>query len=131
MKEVSIVVQRLKEMELKERVLEEQINALERDISQLKNQKVDKSDLHGVFKEFNNIYDALSIDNKRLINKLIFVEIVSFISKEKKSGELEFKIRADGTLKSNWPKTANPELLSSQLRGHWLRRQDLNLRHPD
>ncbi len=127
MKEVSIVVQRLKEMELKERVLEEQINALERDISQLKNQKIDKSDLLGVFKEFNKIYDSLSIDNKRLLNKLIFVDINSYISKEKKSGELEFKIRADGSLKSNWPKTVNPEVLSSQLRGHWLREQDSNL----
>ena len=40
MKEVSIVVQKLREMELKEKVLEEQINALEREISQLKNKKL-------------------------------------------------------------------------------------------
>lgn len=122
MKEVSIVVQKLKEMELKEKVLEEQINALEREISQLKNQKIDKSDLRGIFKVFNKIYDSLSIENKRSINKLLFIDIISYISKEKKSGELELRIRADGSLKSNWPKTANPELLSSQLRGRWLRR---------
>ena len=127
MKEVSIVVQKLKDMELEEKILEEQIKILERDISQLKNQKIIKSDLQGIFKEFNKIYDSLSTENKRLLNKLIFVDIKSYISKEKKSGELEFMIRADGSLKSNWPKTANPELLSSQLRGRWLREQDSNL----
>jgi hypothetical protein len=55
------------------------------------------------------------------------VEIISYNERGKKSGELELINRADGKLKSNWPKTVNPEMLSSQLRGHWLREQDSNL----
>jgi len=122
LKEVSTVAKKLKELELKELVLEEQTSKLDREISQLKIQKINKSSLQDIFKDFNTIYDKLSIDSRRLINKLLFVEIVSYNSKQKDSGELEFKIRADGKLKSNWPKIVNPEMLSSQLRGHWLRR---------
>ena len=122
LKEVSTIAKKLKDLELQESAVEEQLKNLDKVISQLKNQKIDKSSLQKIFKEFNIIYDNLSVENRRLMNKLLFVEIVSYNSKDKASGELELLIRADGKLKSNWPKTVNPELLSSQLRGHWLRR---------
>jgi len=63
-----------------------------------------------------------SVESRRMLNKLLFVEIISYNERGKNFGELELMIRADGKLKSNWPKTVNPELLTSQLRGHWLRR---------
>ena len=93
----------------------------------LKSQNISQSILRGIFKDFNKIYSSLSIESKRLLNKLLFIEIISYNERGKKSGELEISIRADGKLKSNWPKTINPEELSSHLRGHWLREQDSNL----
>lgn len=121
LKKVSSITNKLKEMELQESALVEQIEKLNKDIAQLKSQTISQSTLRGIFKYFTNIYDSLSVESRRLLNKLLFMKIISYNERGKNSGELELIIRADGKLKSNWPKTVNPELLSSQLRGHWLR----------
>ena len=122
LREVSSITNKLKEMELQESALVEQLEKLDKIIAQLKSQKINQSTLREIFNDFTNIYDSLSVESRRLLNKLLFVKIISYCERGKDSGEIELTIRADGKLKSNWPKTVNPELLSSQLRGHWLRR---------
>ncbi len=128
--DVAAISNKLKELELKESVLNEQLEKLDREILQLKSQKINQTELRAVFNDFVKIYDSLPIETKRLLNKLIFAEIVSFNERGKDSGRIEMSIRADGRLTSKWPKTINPEELSKQLRGHWLREQDSNL-HPE
>ena len=125
--EVAAISNKLKDLELTERVLNEQLEKLDREISQFKSQKINQNDLRGIFNDFVNVYTSLPLEPKRLLNKLIFTEIVSFNERGKDTGRIEMSIRADGRITSKWPKTVNPEVLSSQLRGHWLREQDSNL----
>ena len=42
------------------------------------------------------------IETKRRLNQLLFVEIVSFVNRDNDNGEIVFKIRADGTIKTKF-----------------------------
>jgi hypothetical protein len=89
LKEVSSITNKLKEMELKKAALVEQINILNKEIALLKSQNISQSILRGIFKDFNKIYSSLSIESKGLLNKLLFIEIISYNERGKKSGEIE------------------------------------------
>lgn len=95
LRKVSSITNKLKEMELQESALVEQIEKLNKDIAQLKSQTISQSTLRGIFKYFTNIYDSLSVELRRLLNKLLFMQIISYNERGKNSGELEL-------IKSRW-----------------------------
>ena len=103
------------------------ITTKEKERERAANQKINKEKLKNLLTEYVEIYDRLKQEEKSRFNQLIFIEITSFFNQNEEDEQIIIKIRGDGKLKSNWPKTINPEELSSQLRGHWLRDQDSNL----
>ena len=96
LKEVSSITNKLKEMEVKESFLVEQINNLNKEITLLKSQNINQSALRGIFKDFNRIYNSLPVESKRLLNKLLFIEIVSYNERGKNLEKLNSRLEQMG-----------------------------------
>lgn len=88
---------------------------------------VKKGDLKAILKNFNEIYDGLTIELKRRLNQLLFVEFISYVKRNSNEGEMVIKLQADGTLKTDYNLIKNPKDSGSKLWGGWLREQDSNL----
>ena len=127
LKNSSIVVEKIKELEKNKADLEQRKTEQAKAVELMKNLSIDRGELRGIFKNFAEIYESLPIDLKRRFNQALFVEIRSFLKSSQKDGELQIKIRANGTLKYAWDQIVNPETSGSSLRGLWLHRRDSNL----
>jgi site-specific DNA recombinase len=121
------IASRIKELESHEHELEETIASLKHEIDQMKELSIDRKELQHIFQEFGTIYDRLPLEKQRRFNQALFPEIRSFLQRGEKDGDIEIKIRADGTLRYSWSQIVNPETSTSSFRGVWLRRQDSNL----
>ncbi len=118
---------KLNELEQTKALLDVEIQNQKNNLESIQKSNINETELKGILKEYNNLYENVSIETKRRLNQLLFVEIVSFVNRDNDNGEIVFKIRADGTIKTKLQSIKNPKNSGSNLWGGWLREQDSNL----
>lgn len=131
------IAQKIADLEEEKKAVEKEIEDVKLAIELEESKTITKDDLRRALQQRAALYDRMSLENKRLYNKGVFLEIRSYLKRREKTGEVEFKFRADGSLRLDWEKIKNPELPrglvnfrqpeSSSPSGGWLREQDSNL----
>jgi site-specific DNA recombinase len=116
----------LGELETSKSNLEKEISKTDREIEQIEQQRISKSELQKVFKSYNEMYDRIPIPIKRRVNHLIFKDIKSYLKRNEDKGNLIITMRGDGDLAIDWQKLTEATDSSCNWSG-WLRRQDSNL----
>ena len=127
LEKIKSVSEKLIELEQTKSIIEYELLNNRNKLDSFKSIPISKTDLRKILNDFDEIYYNLPIETKRRLNQLLFVEIVSYVKRGSNNGDIVFKIRADGTLKSDFNAIKNPKETSSKLWGGWLREQDSNL----
>jgi hypothetical protein len=97
-----ILGRNLLELEQSERVLREKLQKAEQSLENRKDAKFDPDLLKRYLNDFTRIYEKMPLEQKRRLNHALFSGIVSFIKRGEDKGEIEIKIRGDGSLKRTW-----------------------------
>jgi site-specific DNA recombinase len=117
----TLVAEKVGTLEKNKTSLETEIQKIKSTIEKYKSQRFNKSSLRELFKKFVAVYDSITLEQKRRFNQALFIEIRSTMEKGSDTGNVEFKIRADGSFSLTWEEIINPENAGSHLRGAWLR----------
>ena len=94
-----ILGRHLLELEQNEDLLQREIGQAERDLEARNEAKFDATLLKGFLKDFSQVYENLPLEKKRRLNHALLSGIVSFIKRGEDTGEIEIRIRGDGSLK--------------------------------
>jgi len=97
-----ILGRNLLELEQNERTLREEIQKAERSIEDKKDARFDPDRLKGYLSDFTRVYEKMPLEKKRRLNHALFSGIVSYIKRGEDKGEIEIKLRGDGSLKRTW-----------------------------
>jgi predicted RNase H-like nuclease (RuvC/YqgF family) len=85
--------------------LDRNLRELDREIEMLKNQRIDRAQLQQVFDGFEEMYVESSPETKRRLLNTIIEEIRCTVKQGEKTGEIEFRLRGDGSIKEKWEET--------------------------
>lgn len=121
LKESTSIAQKLAELEKMKTDVEGQLRLTNIVIEREETKTISMADLKRAFQHFAEVYGSLSIEKKREFNRGFFLEINSYMKRGDKDGEMEFKFRADGSLRVNWGDIKKPQVASSLLGGLPLR----------
>jgi len=82
--------------------LDGNLNELDREIEMLKNQQIDRTQLKQVFDGFEEMYVEATPEIKRRLLNTIIEEIRCSVKHGEKTGEIEFRLRGDGSIMKKW-----------------------------
>jgi hypothetical protein len=131
--DLSQVRSKMESLKEQDQKLDKRIRDLDRDIQILETQQIDKKQLRGAFRDFAGLYSDAPPGTKRRLLNVIIEEICCSVKRGKKTGEIIYRLRGDGTIKKAWEEakqneeSGNPHSGGSTPRVVWLREQDSNL----
>ncbi len=82
--------------------LESRLGDLDREIRTLEHQQIDKGQLRRIFDKFEELYTGATPETKRKLLNVIIEEIRCSVKRGEKTGEIEFRLRGNGSIKEKW-----------------------------
>ena len=81
LEKIKSVSNKLLELEQNKSIIENEILINNKKLENTNGFTITKADLKSVLKNFNEIYDGLSVELKRRLNQLLFVDITSYVKR--------------------------------------------------
>ncbi|HUI63880.1 MAG TPA: recombinase zinc beta ribbon domain-containing protein, partial [Bacteroidota bacterium] len=89
--------------------LDRNLSELDHEIEMLRDQQIDKAQLKQVFDGFEEMYADATAETKRKLLNTIIEEIRCSVKYGEKTGEIEFRLRGDSSVKEKWEESRKKE----------------------